>query len=232
MNARSAMYNRVENPNYLMAGPMFGGPLDPWNVGEKATVFLDSLLHLSKTRPRSRLEARDKCTLVALVSLLAVGNVARVMGDKTGLYVLGDTFWPSVSVFSNSACLCPLMLSPLSAMKNLLMARTHNKATAVLKKYMIFHHYFKVVLLYILIAPVLEYSLPNLLASYDYWIILGALELVKLVFYVYTGRLFTPKEDTPHTNIVISDEEEEAAARRFDDLERDFVTLYPKSLTK
>ncbi|GAB4858601.1 hypothetical protein Ancab_010075 [Ancistrocladus abbreviatus] len=157
------------------------------------------------------LQDREKKVLMIVIPLQVIANVAQVVIDETGPYEQASYAWRQVFLLVDVVCCCAVLFPIVWSIKNLReAARTDGKAAVNLMKLTLFRQYYLVVICYIYFTRVVVYALDTI-TNYRYqWTSVVAGELGTLVFYVFTGYSFRPKEHNPY--FAVDDEEEEAAA--------------------
>ncbi|PPS08621.1 hypothetical protein GOBAR_AA12017 [Gossypium barbadense] len=124
------------------------------------------------------LQDKEKKVLMIVIPLQVVANIAQVVIDETGPFMLFPIVW---------------------SIKNLReAAKTDGKAAVNLMKLTLFRQYYIVVICYIYFTRVVVYALETI-TSYKYlWTSVVAGELATLAFYVFTGFKFKPEAHNPY----------------------------------
>ncbi|RAL41051.1 hypothetical protein DM860_008749 [Cuscuta australis] len=163
-------------------------------------------------------ETYSFCTAMYLIGSLGCTQ-SQLRLDEFEKFVL----FPLLGVSPYPWFLVFALQSSLSAKKKLLVDRAnHKRATIVLKKYEAISHYIKQTEWYIFIGLHLEFLFTLSKHSFPTHLALVAWELRTLALYAYTGYMLAPKEDNPdHQNLVINDDEEKAAIRRLNAIDKE-----------
>ncbi|XVF57057.1 hypothetical protein PTKIN_Ptkin06aG0172800 [Pterospermum kingtungense] len=162
------------------------------------------------------LQEREKQVLMTVIPLQVLENIVYVVISETGPATRDWMTWNQLFLLIDIACCCVVLFPIIWSIRSLREAsKTDGKVARNLEKLTLFKQFYIVVIAYLYFTRIVVSAIGAFLNYRWEWMITALEEGASLVFYAFIFYNFQPMEKNPY--LVISDEEENAAAQMLED---------------
>lgn len=148
---------------------------------------------------KSYLNDKEKKTILFVLMLQVLDNIAMVVIEETAPGSQGWLTWRDLLHLIDIVCCCAILMPIVWSIRHLRQAaEVDGKAHNSLMKLQLFRQFYVMVVMYIYFTRIVVYLITATIPFYLLWLGPLAEETAALMFYVITGYKFRPAVDNPY----------------------------------
>jgi len=148
---------------------------------------------------KSYLNDKEKKTILFVLMLQVLDNIAMVMIEESAPGSQGWLTWRDLLHLIDIVCCCAILMPIVWSIRHLRQAaEVDGKAHNSLMKLQLFRQFYVMVVMYIYFTRIVVYLITATIPFYLMWLGPLAEETAALMFYVITGYKFRPAVDNPY----------------------------------